>query len=158
MEYAKKAHLDQYAKKGIHGGSKIVTGFRDFLLRGNVVGWLTQSSSESRGSHYPHFWSWSFLLRVTHCVDQIHTVAVMMDTAMHKICIETVTIWLWRVPAVLRCQSHALHPEITSGAPRTCLSHPESPEHAPAAQIDLTGVTVVLQILMILSCVHHLCR
>lgn len=44
MDYAKKAHLDQYAKKGISGGSKIVTGFRDFLLRGNVVGDLLTSS------------------------------------------------------------------------------------------------------------------
>lgn len=41
------AHVADFAKKGIHGGmkggSKIVTGFRDFLLRGNVVGWLDKS-------------------------------------------------------------------------------------------------------------------
>ena len=40
------AHVADYAKKGIHGGlqggSKILSGFRDFLLRGNVVGWLYQ--------------------------------------------------------------------------------------------------------------------
>ena len=40
------AHVADYAKKGIHGGvrggSKILSGFRDFLLRGNVVGWLCQ--------------------------------------------------------------------------------------------------------------------
>ena len=39
-------HVAGYAKKGISGGikggSKIVTGFRDFLLRGNVVGWQYQ--------------------------------------------------------------------------------------------------------------------
>ncbi len=53
MDYAKKAHLDQYAKKGISGGSKIVTGFRDFLLRGNVVGDLLTHHNHLRGeAHY----------------------------------------------------------------------------------------------------------
>jgi len=37
-----------YAKKGIKGGSKIIAGFRDFLLRGNVVSWLDIRFPETR--------------------------------------------------------------------------------------------------------------